>query len=682
MEIIQQRLIWLMGTISLLIILSRMAAHRLNASQFSLSKIKIGLFLLSFGSIAGIIGRLGIINSALARSGMIFFLENIVGCLGGWSLILWGIMEWVGDKSYTPTSASRSRAFSEKLAKAVVTEHSTAGFLNQIAKYLFMALDCDGLSVHIKKGDNRFELQFQSGFDGILSKALENPSLTGPIVSSARLGETVALHKPDDIHAHGLIATSKGATATFVSIPLESGSAIMGLYFSRQRKVGDIEFEIIDNMASTLSSYIRRDNVERSQQRQLQIPEIQSSCAEMFKENEGLYSPLIKSIRLIDKHIPVADVTVYISGDGPVQSYEFPIRAGARLVMKTGHFAKAEYPFLPLSQADLETSQTVGARFISSRNSVIVSGNPVMGRRLWLEVGITDISQFGRTSIYIFDALCDLLSTRLSLEDTAEKQGRFNQLLGAIQYLQEKAISGENVSSMLQEAAQAVVETGLYPFCRITLSDPAKGELKTAALAQVRPLNWQLQHLLSIPLSQIPFHKKAILECLPISFDRRNPESSLLDAEACLLLPEGTTRGRIVPIALEGNAVGLITVGDFRNSDRYESSDSREMFLADLAGLLSMLLTWHKEKRTAFKVKEGQKKLTMKKQESLPQAVRPVLMPGVRTRLNGPLAGILASCEYLKDNYPGIDSHVGQYLNVIERNAERIHKITAGLIEK
>jgi len=234
----------------------------------------------------------------------------------------------------------------------------------------------------------------------------------------------------------------------------------------------------------------------------------------------------------------------------------------------------------------------------------------------------------------------------------------------------------------LRETAQVVVDAGIFPFCRITICNPGKSELKTAALAQLRPAEPQPQNRHCIPLEQTPLHKKALIEKATVIFGKDEPERIMSGDEARLLLPDGTQRGMIVPIILKGNAIGALTAGDFRDSDRADSDSINELFLANIAGLISLMLMWRKEKRVAGSGREGQKRLKVVRPEVKAGSTEPRFAPGVRSRINGPLAGILASCEYLKDSCPGIDQHVGRYLQVIEKNAERIHEITLGLTEK
>jgi len=682
MEIIQQRLIWLLGTVSLLVVLSRMPSHNFAKSKISLFKIKLGLSLILFGAMAGIAGRLGIIDQAILRSGLIYYLENIIGCLGGWCLVLWGIIEWAGEGSVTSVSASRSRTFAEKLAQAVIEEQSAVPFLSRIAKYLSMALDCDGLSLHVRKRNGGFGLQFEHGFGPDFAKSIENPTPPGPITSAAVLGETVVSDTPEEIHANGLIATANGPVTKCISIPLNNGSAVLTAYYSKSHGFGDTEFGIINNTVNALAAFIRRDAAGRDHERRQHVAELQASLSEIFRANSGLYSPLIISSRLIARNLPFSEMNLYIGGDGPVQSFDFEVMPGSLLRITMGHLAKAQFPFLFLSQDASGSGDTVKMRAIPSRASLLASGNSAMGKCFWIEAGFSDSCLMGQVPSDLLSILCDQVALRLDQEDALEQNGRFIQLLGAVQHLQEKALVEENAEAILRETAQVVVDAGIFPFCRITICNPGKSELKTAALAQLRPAEPQPQNRHCIPLEQTPLHKKALIEKATVIFGKDEPERIMSGDEARLLLPDGTQRGMIVPIILKGNAIGALTAGDFRDSDRADSDSINELFLANIAGLISLMLMWRKEKRVAGSGREGQKRLKVVRPEVKAGSTEPRFAPGVRSRINGPLAGILASCEYLKDSCPGIDQHVGRYLQVIEKNAERIHEITLGLTEK
>ena len=97
-------------------------------------------------------------------------------------------------------------------------------------------------------------------------------------------------------------------------------------------------------------------------------------------------------------------------------------------------------------------------------------------------------------------------------------------------------------------------------------------------------------------------------------------------------------------------------------------------FLEALAGMISLILTWHKEKRNSL---EGNKKLTLLRKDILKDTKPEKPVSRINTRINGPLAGILAACEYLKSGINADGENIDRFLNTIERNANQIHKITS-----
>jgi len=107
-------------------------------------------------------------------------------------------------------------------------------------------------------------------------------------------------------------------------------------------------------------------------------------------------------------------------------------------------------------------------------------------------------------------------------------------------------------------------------------------------------------------------------------------------------------------------------------------AELEDIFVSNLATAISLVLTWHKDKRRTLGPIEGKKKLTMQSPRA-PKTTIEEFSPRIRSRINGPLAGILASCEYLKESHPDIQNEVSRFLNVIERNAQKIHEITAGI---
>ncbi len=125
--------------------------------------------------------------------------------------------------------------------------------------------------------------------------------------------------------------------------------------------------------------------------------------------------------------------------------------------------------------------------------------------------------------------------------------------------------------------------------------------------------------------------------------------------------------------------VGLLTVGESRRKERSSLEGGPSMFVLSVAGLVSMALTLHRERWMTKNTTEGSRKLTLRQSHALQDSVRSSKSLSVKSRLNGPLAGIMASCEYLKSCLPEDISEVDRFIDIIQRNAKKIHNITAGV---
>ena len=175
----------------------------------------------------------------------------------------------------------------------------------------------------------------------------------------------------------------------------------------------------------------------------------------------------------------------------------------------------------------------------------------------------------------------------------------------------------------------------------------------------------------NVSLANLEYHKTSLESGAVITFNQDDTFRRLSDEEAFKMLPLEVKCGIIVPLAMGQKTVGLLGIGDCRRLSRvFENSDHMH-FLNSLSSAISMILTWHKEKRLS---REGDKKLTLlkksvgKKKDSDKSAAR------INSRINGPLTGIMAACEYLKSGLYTEKDDLDRYLNIIERNASQIHQ--------
>jgi GAF domain-containing protein len=687
MEVIQQKLIWLLGIGSiLLIILKLKIGNNLTGSHVG-AKIVSGFSLIASGTAFGIISRLGIFGDFLLSSGLEFYIENLLGYLLGWSFIVWGLIEWSHDyfdSRGTLLQSPRIKLFSEKIAAYAALNTHPEELLESISKYLLLALDSQAISLHRKDIDGP-RLTFQSGLTPESENLMVRPSETTLISSSARDKETLVSDNPNMIHESGAAASNSGPLTSSLATPvIVNGKpvAVFTVYDIEKRSYGPDDIKIINMVNSALEAAISRELESENHQTVERFRGMVDNVSHSFERGQSLITSTLQAARIIYSHLPFTEINLYISGNGRADKLAFDLPQGGKVKIETGFMRRHEKPHLfsglPGQPKANETRLQVYTVF--DRSSVICRISPKNANTAWLEMRFSSLPQ---NISDLLKAFGQGISQKLLEENIERLNQQSAQWLGALRYYQEKALSTDDVSGLLHDLANLIVNSDAAAFCRIMLSDPDKSVLKTAAIAQVRSLRWSMQQLSGVAVEKTTLHKKALLERCQIEFNQKDNESRVPDGEAAFLLPDGVKSGIITPLEIGGRAVGLLTIGEFREIERQSDSELIRLYISDLAALISMTLSWHRDKRISTQAREGHKRLTLVQREASvkPNAAPVQLAPKIRSRINGPLAGILASCEFLKDTN-GLDDDINKFLKVIERNAVKIQEITAGIHDK
>jgi GAF domain-containing protein len=669
MQILQEKLIWFLGCGSLLAIFFKTnLAHRLPDTQISV-KLRTGLFLIVTGTIIGIISRLGILGQWLLDSGVSFYLESIFGYLIGWSLLIWGVIEWSGDyraRSDQPLAKSRLRLFTEKASGIILKEHTTNSLLEGISKYLLLSLDCQAVVLHKHEDNDTLSLIFQHGLQPESEQALQQPQRESIFVAAYRDRKITASDTSSDLHPHTRLESKGDPLICGLSMPVVSHDETLGVLSvlgTRQRAFDSGELEPLDIVCSALAATMEAEKTEHDLLYEEAFRKITKLISAPFAKDSSMISALVESAKLVQAQLSFWELNLYLPDNGRSRSHVFALPEGGNVNIHEGYFSKTDYSYLYKDTTNI---------FKAPERQALVMPLNIGNISAWLELRFENLRFAPDYLSELMKAWALLIAHKLGNEQLQKTQKQASQWLGAIRYCQERALSTDNVAAFLQEMATMIVDLELATFCRISLADPQKTLLKMAALAQTRPLNWSDERD-EIPAAELELHYQALHERKIIAFNQDNQSRKISELEASSILPDGVRHGLIVPLSIGEDSVGLITMGEFRGGER--TSGIAELFASNLAALISMVLSWHKEKRVSQEIIEGKKKLTIIQRE--PQKAPGEFTPKLRTRINGPLAGIMASCEYLHLSQRGIDGEVSHYLDIIERNAVRLHEITA-----
>ncbi|MEE9555143.1 MAG: GAF domain-containing protein [candidate division Zixibacteria bacterium] len=689
MDIIQQKLIWFLGSGASLILLFKLNLGRAGLSRAVLTKFRLGLGFIFIGSILGIVLKIGLVTGSFSHSWQAYFAETVIGYVFGWSMIIIGAMGWVGayfDKKGRPLATINERAIAEKVSASLIKGHRANQLLDSVISEINDIFHCQAVSLHKIEDDGGLRLAFESGLAPGSKELINSPIDDQHMFWTAKETGHAVISDKDLVFGDGArLHSESGPLKLAVSIPVKFENDILGILtlFRGQNLVFEVDdINLIEIVCDGLGIALDNDISERKYNLVSRYREMLIMAARPFENGEALVSALIKSAKLVHGYIPFKAITLYIHGDDRPYESDFNLSTGGLVAIKSGYFLESTYPELYESDSfsDEPGIRMKGISVSSDQRNYLftIKGGNTLLAHLSLE-----LSEPAAKSSYIpllGAALGQRIAERLEADKVEKIKEKTEQWLGALEYYQSKGLTAGNLSVFLKELASLVVDLTPVTFCRIMFADPNREHLKTIGLAQVRELAWQDFDTSRISLPKTSLHYKALSENESTRFITDNGNEETLTADEIEnLLPEGTKHGLIVPIHMGGKPVGLLTVGESRNSERASLRSGTELFVYSIARLVSMVLTWQQEKRILKETREGRRSLMLRKKEAAGKSSDYTIMPSFKTRLNGPLASILASCEYLQSQGHDEDTDVNRYLKIIQRNATKIHNIASGM---
>jgi len=667
-----------MGSCAALILLYKLKLGRAGMKKAPLVRMKIGAIMLMSGSFLGIFLKTLFPVSAFASSAAAFFLETIVGYTTGWALIIWGLVSWAVsyfDLRGKPLTTAGARIVSDNIMKSLLRGSGGKLLFNSISNDLFSLLNCQAVTFHKITDDDRLGLAFHRGLTESSAKLLEFPHGDRNVfLISMKSRQAVISDENHTLHEFSFPETPKGSVSASISIPVTYNGQLLGIlaaYRVKNVPFNEDDLKLLEIAGSGLGASLHKEKSDVEYHQQTRYRELLTIAARPLDTGQPMISALIKSAKIINNYLPFKWICLYVIGNGTPRSYEFNLPTGGAVKIVEGWFPKYAFPHLFNRDPHTGLKFSAGSGRTSKATTYIF---PVRNANTPLGYIEFELQSPVANNSYL-PLLGNILGKRFAfyLENDRAK-GRidtFNGWLGALQYFQERGTEISNVSSLLKEIASSTVDLVPTSFCRIMLADPAKRYLKAVASAQVRNLNWRMRFESQISLSNLEYHKTSLESKSIIAFNQEDDARKLSDEEAFKMIPSEVKCGTIVPLTLGQKTVGLITIGDCRKAARvFEDSDPMN-FLNALAGTISMILTWHKEKRLSV---EGSRKLTLLQKNMAKEARSGKSQQRINSRINGPLAGIMAACEYLKSGLHTEKNDLDRYLNIIEKNASQIHQ--------
>jgi transcriptional regulator with GAF, ATPase, and Fis domain len=694
MFIAQQKLIWLLALVAVFLAYKKLQEGHFVYRSRATSYLTYGFSLLAFGTCMGLLGNVGILGQGYANSLVFFFLESVVGYVAGWGLIIWGMALWLPYVFSVSSRLDKKTKFLnlyEVIAKVSTYGGASPATFGKIANEIMEYLGYQGISLHIMNTDNRLELFSAVGLTEKSQKLIGRPR--GNLYEKVYTGgEIFQADSQLKLHPEIIIETTSGPVVDAIALPVDCGAKRVGViafYSDQPRHYSLEELQVLELLAADLGQLFYRDGLARSLDQQKTIRDFMAVIMKTARSDDNLNTQAIRLAKLLRGFMRFETLHIYLSANGPSHLLDFNLPTGGRVAIERGHFRDSKYApvtWVMTNKRSLslpEHLSLLGGGFMPERESsnlylpIVVSGQPVGV----IELIVKGNHHYNLNEIITCEAIATVLAGVLLNERNTLLASEALEKIGAIKYSLETISDNQVAGNELRELARIVVEKTPATFCRVMLLNGDRTMFQTAAIYQRRDLLWDEKSIADLSLSELYAHRKVIATGRPLILSDEDKSLKMSELEASLLLPRGVSQCLIMPLIIDGKSIGLMTIGENRGVSRNRLGAAESIFATLLAITASMYLRQRNILNALELTIDSNREATKRARFYEIQSKSLGLVWGLPSQMNGPLAGILASCEYIRNAAEIRQEELNKYIGIISRNAEKIHRLSGRFAE-
>ena len=686
MFLAQQKLIWLLSVVSVFLVFYKLKSGYFLHRRKAVMMMAYGCSLLIFGTVIGLVGNMGLLGAEYSKSMVFFILESMVGYTGGWVLMILGIALWLPYNFSISTclhSETKKVKLYENISRLSAYGNGSATTFRKIAEAVMKHHDYQGASLHVVDKQNQLSLFSSVGLTE-RSKRLISSVKSGLHAKVYKTGEIFKLDEQIRINHEDTIETTSGPVVDALAVPVDFCNKRIGVltvYTDHPGLFSQEDLRTLEVACEHVGLMLYKEGMQRSNNSQKAFRDFISVILKTCRSNDNLNTHIIRLGRLLRQLIEFDSIHLYLLGNGPSHILDFNLRGGGSVIVEKGYFNDFEYKPVRWVLANKRGLALPGDAFLISDNfkprenyasffTPIVVRGKVVGV---ISLSVNGKYKFSQNEIVAVNAIANVLSGVILHEINESITAETLDRSGAIRFSLEKIFEQQNSSNILNELAKIIVEKTPATFCRIMLLD--KNSFKTQAFYQHRQILFNEESTDIFNLSDLYFHSKVVATGKPRIFSVEDQPFRVSKLEMELLFPKGISQSMIIPITIDGKTFGVVTLGESRNLARNKFGPFQLVFASLLTTIISMLF-WRKENINIRKALVDSKRLIYKRLNYYESQVESFnLVSGINSRINGPLAGILASCEYIKNKKDIKKEEVEKYIDVINRNADKIHKL-------
>lgn len=296
----------------------------------------------------------------------------------------------------------------------------------------------------------------------------------------------------------------------------------------------------------------------------------------------------------------------------------------------------------------------------------LVQGTAVRGV---LMVASKESAQYSNEEMALLKAAVPVF-VNLTLEEiNRESRNQVERGRDNINRFLERISRGESLQSLFELAAtmlstelkSSTVRVSTYDSDGVFLRSRALSLVQTSA-AGTPPDGYQV-------LSLMPYHRLVRDSGRMFMINQQNADSMISEAEATQAFAPELKFALMVPVKVKDKVVGIISLGELRNGDRFGFSQQDIQQVTATASALALAIQMNLKKPA-----EGDNYRTaglLNSSEIGPGAIR--------SQVRSSLTGIMGSVEMMRSNVEsGRPEELDRYLSIIDRSAQKISEYISG----
>jgi GAF domain-containing protein len=238
-----------------------------------------------------------------------------------------------------------------------------------------------------------------------------------------------------------------------------------------------------------------------------------------------------------------------------------------------------------------------------------------------------------------------------------------------------KLVRDEDTKAFLDEVAFSLTQELPKSFVRISLLNKERDYLTTQALYQIRKDGINLRKIDKLSLKDLPWHRLTLEAKRPMLINQDDPESLMPDEEARLILDEKIRSAFLVPLMINGEAVGAISLGEMRNWERQPLTEEETAFVKHMGNQVSLALEKGVLLRSNGQMRGKLKEFKGKIDKMEAWTGLSPSFSDLSYEVSNPLTSILGSAELLRLKEPNLSPENFKYIQNIQKGADRIQRV-------